>query len=148
MLWSVKHCLMEIKLWTHNKHPIAHPWGWAIGCLLWAFYEKTDHFIKAPFHSNHLFTFLWPTYGWQMKNLWWKCSFLEAHQADTYIMAYTAIWDTQGPLSIFRNMTLMINSKKQCWVSQSRDQETASISSKQFYSSQQKATIYFILCVI
>ena len=20
---------------THNRHPIAHPWGWAMGCVLW-----------------------------------------------------------------------------------------------------------------
>ena len=23
----------------HNRHPIAHPWGWAMGCLLWFWYQ-------------------------------------------------------------------------------------------------------------
>ena len=24
-----------VKKKTHNRHPIAHPYGWAMGCLLW-----------------------------------------------------------------------------------------------------------------
>ena len=26
-----------VDIWTHNRHPMVHPWGRAIGCLLWAF---------------------------------------------------------------------------------------------------------------
>ena len=39
---------------THNRHPIAHPWGWTVGCLLWIhdtlFLENID--IKKKHHMQ------------------------------------------------------------------------------------------------
>ena len=29
-----------IRGWTHNRHPIHRPYGWAMGCLLWGFKRK------------------------------------------------------------------------------------------------------------
>ena len=31
-------------LWTHNRHPIAHLHGWAMGCLLWLICRR--YFLK------------------------------------------------------------------------------------------------------
>ena len=28
-------------LGTHNRHPISHPYGWAMGCLSWVFWRKS-----------------------------------------------------------------------------------------------------------
>ena len=30
-----KNAMLGIHHNTHDRHPIAHPWGWAMGCLLW-----------------------------------------------------------------------------------------------------------------
>ena len=45
LLWYCHwHCndwgRTEIKLQTHNRHPIPHPHGRAMGCLLWGFERK------------------------------------------------------------------------------------------------------------
>ena len=44
---SMKHCMEKcwkrIRVWTHNRHPTPHPYGWSVGCLLWVFWEKLLH---------------------------------------------------------------------------------------------------------
>ena len=45
--WSwycIDHCSdwgrVLITVWTHKRHPIARPNGWAMGCILWRFGRK------------------------------------------------------------------------------------------------------------
>ena len=58
---------IEIILWTHKRHPIAHPDGWAMGCLLWVFGRKFMiilHCITAQQHMEpgHQQTWHWLKY--------------------------------------------------------------------------------------
>ena len=50
--YYTQHCDYSSRKWirleTHNRHPIAHPNGWAMGCFFVKILEKTDHVIAAP----------------------------------------------------------------------------------------------------
>ena len=44
-LWYCIHhsrdwCKIWIRVWTHKRHPITHPNGWAMGCILCWFWKK------------------------------------------------------------------------------------------------------------
>ena len=49
--YCIQHCSdwirTYIRVWTHKRHPIAHPYGWAMGCLLWETWDKIA-VITAP----------------------------------------------------------------------------------------------------
>ena len=42
--YRIQHCSdwirTYIRVWTHKRHPIPHPYGWAMGCLLWEIVRK------------------------------------------------------------------------------------------------------------
>ena len=40
--FSLRTCPWLIIIWTHKRHPIARPHGWAIGCLV-SIFDKIDH---------------------------------------------------------------------------------------------------------
>ena len=39
-------------LYTHKWHPISHPYGWAMGCLLWGFWRKLTTGLILGLLSN------------------------------------------------------------------------------------------------
>ena len=36
----------------HNRHPIAHPWGWDMGCLLWSHISASSVSYRVSFVSS------------------------------------------------------------------------------------------------
>ena len=49
--YCIHHCRnwgrISIRGWTHTRHPIPHPNGQAMGCLLWILFERNDRVITA-----------------------------------------------------------------------------------------------------
>ena len=59
---SIKHCMekcwKQIRVWTHNRHPTPHPYGWSVGCLLWVFWRKITSQDADHMHHNYDDTFI------------------------------------------------------------------------------------------
>ena len=51
--FSLPTCPWLIIIWTHKRHPIARPHGWAIGCLLWVFLIKLTILLGVHFIYFH-----------------------------------------------------------------------------------------------
>ena len=43
--YCIQHC--KRRTYIYKIHPIPHPLGWAMGCLIIAFRRKTDHNIRS-----------------------------------------------------------------------------------------------------
>ena len=68
-LYYTHHCRdwdrIYMRVWTHKVHPIPRPKRWAMGCLLWWFWNKNDCIIMA-LHCMYFATVLqqpWITFA-------------------------------------------------------------------------------------
>ena len=62
--------MVNFLLNTHNRHPIACPWGQAMGCLLWVLSRKLIMFLRSVF-SDRLIMLLWGVGSNKLTKILW-----------------------------------------------------------------------------